>query len=155
MGQACFKTLSLLFKNHVHVFGDVSSEEGVGGSGVEEEKGGVKREGTGEGGKTKMNKRKKTSFFGLSPRQMRALLVVLQMAVAETEHQNATFGLIKAVVAKRIVMPEVHANSLSLGIGFDFDLRLFSGAMLVSFCPLFFILRFFAKSCRSVFIYLV
>lgn len=52
-------------------------------------------------------KRKGGNLFGLSPRQLRALLVVLQMAVAETEHQNATFTLIKAVVSQRVMLPEV------------------------------------------------
>ncbi|CAM9997363.1 unnamed protein product, partial [Laminaria digitata] len=53
-------------------------------------------------------KKKGGNLFGLSPRQLRALLVVLQMAVAETEHQNATFTLIKAVVSQRIMLPEVY-----------------------------------------------
>ncbi|CAM9794656.1 unnamed protein product, partial [Ectocarpus sp. 12 AP-2014] len=47
-------------------------------------------------------------LFKSQVQQLRALLVVLQMAVAETEHQNATFGLIKAVVARRVMLPEVY-----------------------------------------------
>ncbi|CAM9912776.1 unnamed protein product, partial [Hapterophycus canaliculatus] len=80
MGQACFKALSMLFKSHVHVFG-VSSG---------------RRKGRGGG------------LFGLSSKQLRALLVVLQIVVAETEHQNATFTLIKAVVSRKVMLPEVY-----------------------------------------------
>ncbi|CAB1098209.1 unnamed protein product [Ectocarpus sp. CCAP 1310/34] len=83
MGQACFKALSMLFKSQVQVFGIPGEDAG-------------RRKGRGGG------------LFGLSPKQLRALLVVLQMAVAETEHQNATFGLIKAVVARRVMLPEVY-----------------------------------------------
>lgn len=78
---------------------------GMGGSAVRGE--------GGEGGSNRKRRRKGGGggggggLFGLSPKQMRALLVVLQMAVAETEHQNATFGLIKAIVSKKIVLPEV------------------------------------------------
>lgn len=99
MGQACFKTLSMLFKSQVKVFG-------IAGGGQEEE--GVV--GAGEGGGKR--KKKGGSLFGLSPRQLRALLVVLQMAVAETEHQNATFTLIKAVVSQRIMLPEVRWGNI-------------------------------------------
>ncbi|CAN0258725.1 unnamed protein product [Ectocarpus sp. 6 AP-2014] len=83
MGQACFKALSMLFKSQVQVFGVPGEEAG-------------RRKGRGGG------------LFGLAPKQLRALLVVLQMAVAETEHQNATFTLIKAVVARRVMLPEVY-----------------------------------------------
>ncbi|CAM9981843.1 unnamed protein product [Ectocarpus sp. 13 AM-2016] len=82
MGQACFKALSMLFKSQVQVFGVPGEDAG-------------RRKGRGGG------------LFGLSPKQLRALLVVLQMAAAETEHQYATFGLIKAVVARRVMLPEV------------------------------------------------
>lgn len=85
MGQACFKALSMLFKSQVQVFGVPGEEAG-------------RRKGRGGG------------LFGLSPKQLRALLVVLQMAVAETEHQNATFALIKAVVARRVMLPEVRVG---------------------------------------------
>lgn len=93
MGQACFKTLSMLFKSQVHVFG--VSKEGREGGGSD----------AGDGGKR--GRRRRGNLFGLSTKQLRALLVVLQMAVAETEHQNATFTLIKAVVSQKVVLPEV------------------------------------------------
>ncbi|CBJ27113.1 conserved unknown protein [Ectocarpus siliculosus] len=51
---------------------------------------------------------KALSMLFKSQVQLRALLVVLQMAVAETVHQNATFTLIKAVVARRVMLPEVY-----------------------------------------------
>ncbi|CAM9574939.1 unnamed protein product, partial [Ectocarpus sp. 4 AP-2014] len=82
MGQACFKALSMLFKSQVQVFGVPGEDTGWKGIG---------------GGP-----------FGLSPKQLGALVVVLPMAVAETEHQHATFGLIKAVVARRAMLPEVY-----------------------------------------------
>lgn len=105
MGQACFKALSMLFKSHVHVFG-------VSASGSEEAKSGEEtgqgEAGTGVGaGARGKRKGRGGGLFGLSPKQLRALLVVLQMAVAETEHQNATFMLIKAVVSRQVMLPEV------------------------------------------------
>ncbi|CAM9433513.1 unnamed protein product, partial [Discosporangium mesarthrocarpum] len=98
MGQGCFKALSLLFKSHIDIFG--GKGEGEGG-----------REGGGTGkGKEKRKKKGQIgkAMFGLNAKQMRALLVLLQVAVAETEHQHATFSLIKAIVAQRIVLPEVY-----------------------------------------------
>ena len=112
MGQACFKALSMLFKSQVHVFGvaTVVSEETEAGEGTGAGSGqGATGTGAGEGGGGK-GKRKGVrgrGLFGLSPKQLRALLVVLQMAVAETEHQNATFTLIKAVVSRQVMLPEV------------------------------------------------
>lgn len=98
MGQACFKTLSMLFKSQIHVFGVSTEEQGLEESG---------REGAG-GARTGKKKGRGGNLFGLSTKQLRALLVVLQMAVAETEHQNATFTLIKAVVSRRVMLPEVY-----------------------------------------------
>lgn len=105
MGQACFKALSMLFKTQVRVFG-VSDEEGEvnGGIGV--------GAGAGSNGRPK-GKRGGGNLFGLSAKQLRALLVVLQMAVAETEHQNASFALIRAVVVQKVMLPEVRTYSMS------------------------------------------
>lgn len=111
MGQACFKALSMLFKSQVHVFGisaseaSEASEEGGTGEGAGDI--GGTGAGAGGGGGVGGRKRKAGNLFGLSPKQLRALLVVLQMAVAETEHQNATFTLIKAVVSRKVMLPEV------------------------------------------------
>lgn len=124
MGQACFKALSILFKNQVHVF-EAPLSGGVNGAGVGvgvSNGGGQGEQSTpaapapagGAGGAAGRKRRRRGGsggggggLFGLSAKQMRALLVVLQMAVAETEHQNATFGLIKAIVSKKIMLPEV------------------------------------------------
>ena len=103
MGQACFKALSMLFKSHVHVFGISAGDEGGAGEGTAGHSGA----GAGGGGEAGRRKEKAGKLFGLSPKQLRALLVVLQMAVAETEHQNATFALIKAVVSRKVMLPEV------------------------------------------------
>lgn len=99
MGQACFKALSMLFKSQVNVFG-VSSEEEGGGEG-----------GAGAGAR---GKKRTGNLFGLSAKQLRALLVVLQMAVAETEHQNASFALIKAVVVRKVMLPEVSHRGIGI-----------------------------------------
>lgn len=99
MGQACFKALSMLFKSQVHVFGVSTSDEAEPG----EEGAGA---GVGGGGGGRRRKRG-GNLFGLSSKQLRALLVVLQMAVVEMEHQNATFTLIKAVVSQQVMLPEV------------------------------------------------
>lgn len=107
MGQACFKALTTLFKSKVQVFGVdgealAGEREGVVSAAGEEfsvrRAGGVKREGKGG---------RQSSLFGLSTKQLRALLVVLQMAVSEMEHQNATFTLIKVVVSRKVMLPEV------------------------------------------------
>lgn len=128
MGQACFKALSLLFKNQVHVFGVIleeGGENGKSGAGsIDEGGGGIEyavvagvaadaKQGIGGG---RRSRRSGDGLLGLSPKQMRALLVVLQIAVAETEHQNATFGLIKAVVSKKVLLPEVRGSALCLPI---------------------------------------
>ncbi|CAM9407566.1 unnamed protein product [Choristocarpus tenellus] len=102
MGQCCFKTLSLLFHRHVNIFEREMEMEGKGG-----EKGSLIQAGEGK------KKRKNgvgvgEGMFGLDTQQLRALLVLLQVAVAESEHQNATFALIKAIVAKRVMLPEVY-----------------------------------------------
>ena len=115
MGQACFKALTMLFKNHVQVFGGGVGEGGGIGSGddagVGREVGGESagRDGApGDGAKRKNRRgRKRDNVFGLSAKQLRALLMVLKMAVAETEHQNATFTLIKVVVSRKVMLPEV------------------------------------------------
>lgn len=108
MGQTCFKALTTLFKSKVQVFGvdgDTLADGREGGvvSAVGEEfsvprPGGAK--GEGKGGR-------QSSLFGLSTKQLRALLVVLQMALTEMEHQNATFTLIKVVVSRKVMLPEV------------------------------------------------
>lgn len=108
MGQTCFKALTTLFKSKVQVFGvdgDTLADTREGGvvSAAGEEfsvrrAGGAKREGKGG---------RQSGLFGLSTKQLRALLVVLQMAVTEMEHQNATFTLIKVVVSRKVMLPEV------------------------------------------------
>lgn len=109
MGQACFKALSMLFKSQVRVFGVSTSEEETreAGEGTGQSGAGTGAGGGGGGGGRGKRKGRGGSLFGLSPKQLRALLVVLQMAVAETEHQNATFTLIKAVVSRQVMLPEV------------------------------------------------
>lgn len=110
MGQACFKALSMLFKSQVHVFGISVNEEGGAGERAGDSGGAGARAGAGGGGEAGGRRRKAGNLFGLSPKQLRALLVVLQMAVAETEHQNATFTLIKAVVSRKVMLPEVRVS---------------------------------------------
>lgn len=127
MGQACFKALSKLFKSQVHVFGVSTSEEAETGGGAgtgtgtgTAQSGAGTGTGGGGGGKGKgKRKGRRGGLFGLSPKQLRALLVVLQMAVVETEHQNATFTLIKAVVSRQVMLPEVRfCLIISSSLGF-------------------------------------
>lgn len=115
MGQACFKALSMLFKSQVHVFGVSSVGEGNAEGGEGGTEGGTGTAGDAAGGTGGGGRRKGRGggLFGLSSKQLRALLVVLQMAVAETEHQNATFTLIKAVVARKVMLPEVRVSCLA------------------------------------------
>ena len=50
----------------------------------------------------------KTSNLPLTDHQMQALISLLQAAVMESEHHNATFGLVKAICSKKYISPEFY-----------------------------------------------
>ena len=50
----------------------------------------------------------KSSELPLTAHQMQALISLLQSAVMESEHHNATFGLVKAICVKKYVSPELY-----------------------------------------------
>jgi U3 small nucleolar RNA-associated protein 20 len=50
----------------------------------------------------------KASNLPLTTHQMQALISLLQSAVMESEHHNATFGLIKAICTKKYISPEFY-----------------------------------------------
>jgi U3 small nucleolar RNA-associated protein 20 len=51
---------------------------------------------------------KKSPKLPLTTHQMQALISLLQSAVMESEHHNATFGLVKAICVKKYISPELY-----------------------------------------------
>jgi U3 small nucleolar RNA-associated protein 20 len=76
--QGCFKTLNLLFLHP-----NLSIPEQV-------------------------SSMEKGSNLPLTTHQMQALISLLQSAVMESEHHNATFSLIKAIIVKKYISPELY-----------------------------------------------
>ena len=90
--QGCFKTLTLLISHQKFASAANQSGEVVGSSVTTDIPEGVNHDGA----------------LPLSTDQMQALLSLLHSSVRESDHHNATFGLVKAISSKRFMSPEFY-----------------------------------------------
>ncbi|CAM9357727.1 unnamed protein product [Chrysoparadoxa australica] len=110
MVQGCFKALGLLFKQQVELFpikdGSLAVSEAI------RKTQGKDKERDKEKGQDNQDNQAheivSVRHFGLEPRQMRALLSLLHEAVVQPDHQHATFTLIRAIVSRKVMLPEVY-----------------------------------------------